>query len=175
MTSPHSQTPLQPGALALWACAVGILSTGLAVLAVVATGLLPTGTAAFVLYGFGAAALTGGTGIAVLSYLATLRPREGQVTAEKVTQLYLMGLVGNLLLQFVAAGIGIVAVFWIDEKFQSATAFGLAFASTATLLQIGGSIVISRALLARSRSLEDDGPVGDGVDGVNQARDPGTS
>ena len=140
--------PIRAGGLALRACGLGLAGTGALVAAVVATGLVPPAALSYVSLGWGVAIATGSAGIVALAYMATLGHDH-----ERIAQRYLLALVGNFLLQFLGVGIGVLAVFWATEKFPAAAAFGLTFAATATLLQMVGSVLISRSLRARARHL----------------------
>jgi hypothetical protein len=129
-------------ALAVRACATGAVAVG--VLLGAAWAFVPAEARPLALVGFGLALLTGCTGLGAMACLGTVSH-----TDPSAGQRYLIALAGNLLLQFVAAGLGLLMVFSISEKFQSAAVFGLTFAATASVLQLCGSLVISAALRAR--------------------------
>lgn len=144
------ERPIHAGGLALRASLSGIVPAGVLAALAVLSGWLPADTGDHVLVGFGVAALTGALGLTALAVFGTLRHDDA-----RVAQGYLAALVGNLLLQMLGAVGGTLLVFSATQKFASAAAFGLAFAATATVLQLCGSLVISGSLRARARGTAD--------------------
>jgi hypothetical protein len=132
----------------LRACGLAVVASLALVGIALASGLVPADLHRFVWIGAGAAAVTGCVGIALLGRCATV-PAE---PAARAAQLYLAGLAGALFLQVAAVVGGLVAFSVAGEKFPSLAAFGLTFAVTATVVQLLGSVSISRFLRARARA-----------------------
>ncbi|MCA8943719.1 MAG: hypothetical protein KDB80_14245 [Planctomycetes bacterium] len=92
------------------------------------------------------AVLASALGLAVLARCVTV-PNDDPA---RTTQLYLIGLASNLGLQGLCVVVGMVLFSFGDEKFPGLAAFGLTFAAVAGLMQVLGSVSISRFLRGRA-------------------------
>jgi hypothetical protein len=139
---------MSPGATArpegfvpLRACAWGVGSSAVALLAVVASGLLPAGAQPFVLLGAGVAALSGCAGTWLQAWLSTTPKGHPQLT-----QRFVWGLIAPFLLQVATVAAGCLVLVLLETKFEATAAFGLSFAAVATTLHTVGVLVVARSL-----------------------------
>lgn len=110
------------------------------------SGLVPEDAHVGLLWGAGLAVVSSAIGISILARCCTVPNVDPQRTA----QLYLVGLSANLGLQAITVVIGLVVFSSGGEKFPALAAFGLTFAAVAGLMQVIGSISISRFLRERA-------------------------
>ncbi|MGE0144705.1 MAG: hypothetical protein AB7I19_14345 [Planctomycetota bacterium] len=103
-------------------------------------------TGAYVALGASLAGLTGMLG-ASLKVAATRRPSTDPLAANALQA----ALLGDFVLQVLTVGIGATALHLSGMKFPIVAGFGVAFAAVALVHQAGSSLILARALSARSR------------------------
>lgn len=99
------------------------------------------------------AALAGVMGMvgAGLKVAATARPSTDPLAANALQA----ALLGDFVLQVLTVGIGATALHLRGMKFPIVAGFGVAFAAVALVHQAGSSLILARALSARSRAHAD--------------------
>lgn len=144
MQSQAAET-VTPGALAVRAVVPGLAFAAVAGTATIASGGLPEGTAPYVAAGCAAAAVTGAVG-AALKARAVARSGTGPDTAQRLQ----IAIFGDFVIQLLAVGGTMLAMFLAHLKFVYLGGFALAFAAVALGHQFGSSLVLARTLRRRA-------------------------
>lgn len=147
---PAAAATAVPGVLGR--CGIAFAIAALVGGAVWASGALPVEARPFIGWGLLAAFVSGMVGMVVLTKFSTIRDDEDP---GRVARMYVAGLGLFLALQIGVVTVALVAFSLQGQKFTALATFGLTFAAAVWVIQVAGSLAISRFLRLRAASTVD--------------------